>query len=352
MAESSENLYRAVLILFFSGLCLLVLSTQAYAQHQIEPEVWIEMRKMYKPKGPAPTVEEDIAALAGHEARRAGPRLIDLGPVVLPKVHAALLTPGGEPRHGLRLLQVIGDIGDKSSVPVVLDLLEKEPKSLLRRDALLVLARLPATPRAAAFTVKLAADRDEPWLTRRMAFTWFGLHRDPQGRSLAEKLRNDTDFEHRAAAYYVLARLGDKTILEDVGRMLNDGPPANYRDTLLLILAEIASPADFQRLAPESLAWSRGFKEALNLVDFRAATPENRPPICLKMLRAMTPGHLTIAVRCLLESGHAGDLRPMAAIDLEAPGRSALIRNEIRKAGWRVIDTDTEFRIEPLKASR
>jgi hypothetical protein len=38
---------------------------------------------------------------------------------------------------------------------------------------------------------------------------------------------------------------------------------------------------------------------------------------------------------------------------MEAPGRAALLRNEIRKAGWRIIDTDTEFRIEPAQpASR
>ena len=45
------------------------------AQHKIDPEVWIEMRKMFRPEGPTPTIEEDIAALAGPGAKRAGPRL-------------------------------------------------------------------------------------------------------------------------------------------------------------------------------------------------------------------------------------------------------------------------------------
>jgi hypothetical protein len=65
------------------------------------------------------------------------------------------------------------------------------------------------------------------------------------------------------------------------------------------------------------------------------------------MLRSQTPGHRELAVRYLLENGRASDLRPHAALDLEAPGRAALIRNEIRKAGWRIIDTDDEFNIEP-----
>jgi hypothetical protein len=64
------------------------------------------------------------------------------------------------------------------------------------------------------------------------------------------------------------------------------------------------------------------------------------------MLRSQTPGHRELAVRYLLENGYASKLRPYAALDLEAPGRAALIRNEIRKAGWRIIDTDDEFNIE------
>jgi hypothetical protein len=70
------------------------------------------------------------------------------------------------------------------------------------------------------------------------------------------------------------------------------------------------------------------------------------------MLRSHTPGHRELAVRYLLKNGHATQLRPYAALDLEAPGRAALIRNEIRKAGWRIIDTDKEFNIEPSKNLR
>ena len=66
-----------------------------------------------------------------------------------------------------------------------------------------------------------------------------------------------------------------------------------------------------------------------------------------EMLNSSLPGHLGIAVRCLLESGHTKDLRPYAAFNLEAPGRDALIRNEIRKAGWHIIDTEEKFDIVP-----
>jgi hypothetical protein len=107
------------------------------------------------------------------------------------------------------------------------------------------------------------------------------------------------------------------------------------------------TPEAFERLAPSSLAWSSGYQDALRYARYRLAAPGERPTLCLEMLRSQLPGHREIAVRCLLETGRAGDLRPFAAVDLEVPGRAALVRNEIRRAGWRIVDTDAEFLIEP-----
>ena len=217
-------MFQALLL----GLVLLVASPAA-TQHEIDPETWIEMRKMLREKGPAPSITEDVAALASPEARRAGPRLIDRGPEVLAAVHAALLAPDVEPHQALRLLQVMGALGEESSVAVVLELLRRDPKSPLRRDALLILARLPATDAAADFIGELAADEDEPWHTRRMAFTWYGLHRDARGRPQAEALRASADLERRIAGLFVLARLGDETALEPIGEILARGPGLEQR---------------------------------------------------------------------------------------------------------------------------
>ena len=129
--------------------------------------------------------------------------------------------------------------------------------------------------------------------------------------------------------------------------MLASGPPANLRNALMYALSEITTPEEFERRAPSSLSWSRGYKESLIYARYMAAGPQEKISLCLEMLRSQTPGHRELAVRYLLENGHASDLRPYAAIDLEVPGRAAFIRNEIRKAGWRVIDTDDKFDIEP-----
>ena len=334
----------------FAGSLLLALAlgVPALAQHEIDPETWIQMRRQFRQKetGPAPTIEEDVAALAGRDARRAGPRLIDRGVEVLPAVHAALLASDVEPRYAHTLLQVVRPLEHPSSVPVLLELLRRGGPS--QRAALLTLAHLPATDEAAEFIRALASDTDEPWHTRRMATTWYGFHRDPRGRAFAESLRADPDLERRAAALWVLARLGDRTTLEPITELLA-APPKNSDDLLLLGLAELVGPDEFKRRAPDTMAWRDGYKDSLRYARYRSAAGEEKVALCTEMLRAEMPGHRELAVRCLLEAGRADDLRPAAALDLEAPGRDALVRNDIRNAGWYVIDTDTEFRIVPRR---
>lgn len=351
-SHDTSHLIRILLPLLSLGFIIGLLSSSphhVFAQHGIAPENWIEMRKMFRNKKPIPTIEEDIAALAGGDGNRAATQLIDRGPEVLLAVHAALRSPKIEPLHALRLLQVMGALGEKSSVSVILEFLKKDKKNPLRRDALYILALLPVTEDSAAFIIDIANDVNEKWNTRRMAFTWFGLHRDPRGRRYAESLRADPDPERRTAGLFVLARLGDKTVLEPLSQLLASGAPANSRDALMFALAEITTPEEFERRVPSSLAWSRGYKESLLYAQYIASGPQKRIPLCLEMLRSQAPGYRELAVRYLLENGHASDLRPYAALDLEAPGRAALIRNEIRKAGWRIIDTDDEFKIEPAK---
>ena len=346
---------RILFYLLFLVLMIGLLSSSplnGFAQREIPPENWMEMRKMFRNKGPIPTIEEDVATLAGGDAKGAGIRLIDRGPEVLPAVHAALRSPEIGPLQAIRLLQVIGALAEKSSVSVVLEFLKKDKTSPLRRDALYILALLPVTEESEAFIIDIANDVAENWNTRRMAFTWFGLHRDPRGRRFAESLRADPDPERRAAGLFVLARLGDKTVLEPVSQLLASGAPANSCDALMYALAEITPPEEFERRVPSSLAWSRGYKDSLLYARYIASGPQQKIPLCWEMLRSEIPGHRELAVRTLLKNGDASQLRPYAALDLWAPGSSALIRNEIHKAGWRIIDTDDEFNIVPSNKVR
>ena len=338
---------KTFLPVYFTLLSIIfLLASSSLAQHAIPPEAWIEMRKMYRNKIPETTVEQEIVALSGPQARRAGPKLIDRGLVVLPLLHEALLKTDIEPRQAISLFQIIRALEDESSVSIILQLLERDPNTPLKRDALLTLAMLPATEKAAEYIQNLAADKTQPWRIQRMAYTWFGLRKDPRGLPFAKALIDDADLEKQATGLFVLARLGDQSAQEPITAILKEGAPANMRDALMTSLAHLVPPDEFIKRAPESLNWSGGYKDALLYSTLLYGTEMEKPDTCKRLLGSSYPGFLQIAVRCLLETGHANDLRPFAAISLEAPGRDALVRNEIRKAGWKVIDTETEFRIE------
>ena len=51
-------------------LLALALGAPALAQHELDAETWIEMRKNFRQEGPAPTIEEDLASLPAVRPRR------------------------------------------------------------------------------------------------------------------------------------------------------------------------------------------------------------------------------------------------------------------------------------------
>ena len=53
---------RAVVARVFFLAIVLGAAPAAVAQHELEPEAWIEMRKMFRAKEPTPTIEQDVAA--------------------------------------------------------------------------------------------------------------------------------------------------------------------------------------------------------------------------------------------------------------------------------------------------
>jgi len=341
--------YAAVAALF------LALPAVARAQHEFDPETWIALRHELGPKGPVPPVAEDIAALAlGRDsAKRAGPRLIARGPEILPDLHAALLEPGTSAEQAFLLLQVLRSIGDSSSVSPIITALKRDPDHL-HKAGFLALSMLPPTDEAVAFATALAEREDESWRKRRMAFTYFGMQRDSRGRKWAEPLLASEDPEQRAAGLFVLARLGDAGALEPITQLLAEGATPNSRGSLMFALAELVGPEEFLTRAPSGFEWSSDYREPLHYATARAGSETERPAACVKLLRAMLPGLKGVGVRCLLERGLEKELLPPLALDMEVPGLPALLRAELRKAGYQLIDTESEFRItraEPPSAA-
>jgi len=78
MISARDIAYLTRILLLFPVLIIGLLSSSPHtilAQHEIAPENWIEMRKIFRNKGPIPTIKDDVAALAGGDADRAATRL-------------------------------------------------------------------------------------------------------------------------------------------------------------------------------------------------------------------------------------------------------------------------------------
>jgi hypothetical protein len=77
MVKPRDTTSLTLILLLWLSLVLIIGLVSSYprnvsAQHQIDPETWIEMRKMLRNKGPVPAIEADVAALAGADAKHAG----------------------------------------------------------------------------------------------------------------------------------------------------------------------------------------------------------------------------------------------------------------------------------------
>ncbi len=300
------------------------------------------------PAARAQSVAQDIAALAAEAgAQRAAARLVERGSVALPELYAALRAPDAQTPQLARLMEVLAAIGDASSVAPIAEVAARHPEPWILKPALRALAALPQTDASLALAARIAGNASETWSVRRLAFDYFATHRDARGRQWADPLLDADDPERRAAALFLLARLGDEEALGPILDLLRHGVPPRARAALLLGMAELLDASDFEYRSPPELSWSREYQSALRYARYRSAEGAQRAEACREMLRASAPGHAALGVRCLLEIGRSEDLLPYLALDGEAPTRTARLKAEIRKAGYRLIESEGGLRIEP-----
>ena len=287
-SQDTAHLTRILLPLLFLVLIIGLLSSSphhVFAQHEIAPENWIEMRKMFRNKGPIPTLKEDVAALAGGDGKRAahpinGPRpWSTAGCSCRPKItrNWAITRPSPSSGDGSLLPRKAPFLSFLSSS-------KKTKKVLCAAMLFYILALLPVTEESAALIIDIATDVNEKWNTRE----WHA-----HGSDSTVTHADVVTLSHFARSWpgktsrrlIVLARLGDKTVLEPISQLLAAGAPPIY-EALMLALAEITTPEEFERRAPSCLAWSRRYKNLCFMRDILLADHKKKFPLCLEMLRS------------------------------------------------------------------
>lgn len=297
-----------------------------------------------------PSIADDIAALgsSGSRQTRAALRLLRRGAASLPALHRAVRSPDTDARKRAEIIALLGDLGDPSSVDVLLEVEAAhagEPG--IRRDVVRALGELPPTPAGIALLTRVLGDPSEPTRIRRQALVALAIQRDPRGRTWAIKYRDDPDIELRAAALFLAASLGDRTAAEPITLLLREQPSASYRYGLLLGLAELLDPGEFETHAAPAQRFESDYASAHRIARFRSGGADTRAALFREMLASSYPNERRLAVRDRLAREQLAELTSLLA-DWEhvAPPVRATLAGEIHRAGYRITERDRQLVIE------
>jgi HEAT repeat protein len=300
-------------------------------------------------------VAADIAALSGSGSRqtKAALRLLERAPESLPSMHRAVLSPDTSARERGRLIALLLDLGDPRSVDVLLRIAHAYPNEPgLRIDVLRALGELPQTVESFQFAADTLADPNRIPRVRRQALMYFAMQREPRGRERAERFRNDPDLDMRATALYLLASLGDVTAVDPIAKLLREQPKPSIRYGLLLALAKLVDPEEFEEQVGSVPPRGDEYDSALRIAMLRTAPQQDRVTLAREMLESEFPNERRIAMRALLDENALNQLTPLLSKWWRVPAHvRASVAAEIYRGGYRIVEKDRRLEFEKRPSS-
>lgn len=272
-----------------------------------------EMAEEYGRRSSAAGIAANIAALAKQDdaSGRAFYWLVRVGAPVLPQVHGALLDVDTERGVKARLLQVLAEIGAVASAEIIVEAVQQAgADQTLISQALLALAKIPATAAGRDFVEACLASEAGDVREKMAALAYFAHHQDRHGLVWSRKFSAPpAEPRLRAAALYLGARLADRQVREQIVAMLKSHRQQAIQDVLWLALAELVGPEDFaalvERLAPRR---NHVLNQVEQYVQFRHASGALKVELAEKLLTADTPFYSERTILFLLKEGHAAVL--------------------------------------------
>jgi HEAT repeat protein len=303
-----------------------------------------------EPVAPAEPIAQNLADFfgGGSRATRAAVRLAERAPESLPALHAALLAADTGDRERSEMIALLHEIGDRNSVRVLLELARTHPEQpWLSVDVLRALGELPPSPSASLFALEILEGPNATPRLRRQALASLARQRDPSGRVWANRYRKDADVELRASALFLAAALGDRSALEPVTNLLEQQPRSSIRYGLLLALAELADPAEFEKRAAPARFDKRMYASALRIARLRSGDARERSALFHEMLNSRYPIERRIAMRDLLGRDALDELAPLLENWWQvSPAVRITVAGELHRAGHRLVERDRRVQIE------
>lgn len=302
------------------------------------------------------TIKHKIQALSeSGNVKQIARQLIVAGPAILPYAHAALAEPASSLRTKIRLLEILGVIGDTRSVLPVIAVARSEPR--LYRNVLLALSKIPQTAESFDFASQQLTQHQDP-MRQSSALMYVALHRDRRARAWAVQYASpDTHPDVGAAALYLAASLGEQGAKSLILEMLRTPQKRSRHSLMLRALAELAGVDEFKTLTTQ-LAINQNeqdYRNLLRYVEFRQATGDDKIAPAEAMLVSRDLFYPTRAARYLIMQKRMDVLAKYLTgvmvyhlpLDLAVmqSSRAAMIVAEARRMGYRIEETAEGLRL-------
>ncbi len=294
----------------------------------------------------------------GSGFRRAASWLVVAGPAVLPQAHERLADPAISGEHKLRLLQILGEIGDPSSVEPMIEAIRGDVDNrVLLRSGLRALGLMPPS-RAGYELARELLDGDRSADARQGALIYLASVRDQRAAGVAEEhSARAVEPGVRVAALLLAARLGQMEVKPSIVEWLETTADRSHGEVLIRALGELVTPQELRALARQ-LPLHRDrpyFKEVSRLVEFRHAEGAPRVELARRLIEQGHPWDRREAVESLVEHGPTDvlveylQLHPAMGLPLASrvaySSAGVAILAQIRRLGCGIRETGEGFEL-------
>lgn len=323
-------------------------------------EKWLEPFKQTISENLSPEgIKKNIRLLSqhGNDAKTASKWLVMAGTDILPYAHEALLNPGSDMRFKIRLINVLGPVGDKSSIgPIIKTVRENAENPGIYKDVFLSLGHIPMTKESFEFASELIEKSRDPSISQSV-LVYFALKRESRALKWAKHFSTGADTSVRSAALFLSARLGSEQVKEQIVALIEERSARSDEEILLRALAELTTPEEFKKLAA-SLNLDKKtnrYHNALWISEFREASINDKTIPAEKLLMSGTIWDTIDTARYFIETNQTeiikrhifSDPRVELPLIMEAMQSTAgiILFNEARKMGYRIEEIPEGIRL-------
>lgn len=283
--------------------------------------------------------------------------LIIVGDAALPQLHVALEAAGTTDTQRFRIISILGEIGDPSSIGPLISAAENSPDGGLYRAALFALALIPPTDEAIAFALA-QLEPSVPQRRQTAALVYLAqIRHGLVAEQITRYAETSPSTQLKVAALYFHAHVSTPGTVAAIEAAMQVTTDRTELETLLASLAEAAlSIEDFERIARQAgiTKASNNYRQAHDYCKFRTAQGQQKVELASKVFADSNVWQRREAIGFLIKTdpkatvakmtGGMGQVLPLHKL-LSASSGMQLLFSESRRMGFRLEQIPEGYRL-------